>query len=68
VEIDIPNHKVNVRVSDEEFKARAKERKIPEPRVKSGWLARYSSQVSSASAGAVMNFNGLRGGGAQGGQ
>ncbi|MCL2010125.1 MAG: dihydroxy-acid dehydratase [Synergistaceae bacterium] len=61
IEIDIPAHKINVLVSDEELQERAKGHKIPEPRVKSGWLARYSSQVSSASTGAVMRFNGLQG-------
>ena len=61
IEIDIPAHKINVRLSDEELQARAKNHKIPEPRVKKGWLARYSSQVSSASTGAVMRFNGLQG-------
>jgi dihydroxy-acid dehydratase len=61
VDIDIPAHKINARVPDEELEKRAKEHTIPEPRVKSGWLARYLSQVSSASTGAVMKYNGLRG-------
>ena len=61
IEIDIPNHKINVRVSDEELRTRAKSHVLPSPNVTSGWLARYSSQVSSASTGAVMRFNGLLG-------
>ncbi|MDR1622397.1 MAG: dihydroxy-acid dehydratase [Synergistaceae bacterium] len=59
IEIDIPKHSVNVRVSDEELQARSKNLEHPAPRVTGGWLARYSSQVSSASTGAVMRFNGL---------
>ena len=62
IEIDIPAHKINVQVADEELQKRAREHVLPAPRVTSGWLARYSSQVSSASTGAVMKFNGLRGG------
>ncbi|MDR1979062.1 MAG: dihydroxy-acid dehydratase [Synergistaceae bacterium] len=61
IEIDIPKHSVNARVSEEELQARSKNHALPAPRVKSGWLARYSSQVSSASTGAVMRFNGLAG-------
>jgi dihydroxy-acid dehydratase len=61
IEIDIPAHKIDARVSDEELQKRAKDLKIPAPRVTSGWLARYASQVSSASTGAVMRFNGLWG-------
>jgi len=61
IDIDIPAHKVNVRVSDEELRERAKGYKTPEQRVKSGWLARYTSHVSSASTGAVLKFNGLYG-------
>jgi dihydroxy-acid dehydratase len=59
IEIDIPKHSVNVRISDEELQSRLKDHTIPAPRVSRGWLARYSSQVSSASTGAVMRFNGL---------
>ncbi|MDR2528707.1 MAG: dihydroxy-acid dehydratase [Synergistaceae bacterium] len=61
IEIDIPAHKINVQAADEELQKRAREQVLPAPRVTSGWLARYSSQVSSASTGAVMRFNGLRG-------
>jgi dihydroxy-acid dehydratase len=59
IEINIPKHSVNVRISDEELQTRSKEHTIPAPKVSRGWLARYSSQVSSASTGAVMRFNGL---------
>lgn len=54
IEIDIPASKINVKVSDEEFNERRKTYIKPEPNVKTGWLARYSTLVSSAKDGAVM--------------
>lgn len=54
IEIDIPNSKINVLVSDEELENRRKVHVKPEPNIKSGWLARYSTLVSSAKDGAVM--------------
>ena len=54
IEINIPESKINVQVSDEELEERRKSYVKPEPKVKSGWLARYSTLVSSANTGAVM--------------
>ena len=54
IEIDIPNNKINAKVSDEVFAERRKVYVAPEPKVKSGWLARYAKLVSSANTGAVM--------------
>ncbi len=55
IEIDIPNSRVNVKVSDEEL-AKRREGFVPrEPNVKSGWLYRYSRLVTSADQGAVLN-------------
>lgn len=54
IEIDIPNHKVNARVSEEEFAARRAAYVAPAPRVTTGWLSRYAKLVSSANTGAVM--------------
>lgn len=54
IEIDIPASKINVRVSDEELNERRKSYVKPEPNIKKGWLARYSTLVSSAKDGAVM--------------
>ena len=54
IEINIPESKINVQVSDEELAERRKSYVKPEPNVKSGWLARYSTLVSSAKDGAVM--------------
>ncbi len=54
IEIDIPNHKVNARVSEEEFAARRAVYVAPAPKVTTGWLSRYAKLVSSANTGAVM--------------
>lgn len=54
IEIDIPNHKVNAQVSEEEFAARRAAYVAPAPKVTTGWLSRYAKLVSSADTGAVM--------------
>ena len=54
IDINIPEYKIGARVSDEEFEERRKAYVKPEPKVKSGWLARYSRLVSSANTGAVL--------------
>ncbi len=54
IEIDIPNNRVNAKVSDEEFAARRAAYVAPAPKITSGWLARYAKLVSSANTGAVM--------------
>ena len=54
ISIDIPNSKVNVKLSDEELEKRKAEWKQPEPKIKSGWLNRYSRLVTSADQGAIL--------------
>ena len=54
IEIDIPNHKVNAKVSEEEFAARRAAYVAPAPKVTTGGLSRYAKLVSSANTGAVM--------------
>jgi len=54
IDIDIPDASINVRVSDEELTKRRAAYVAPEPKVKSGWLARYAKLVSSADKGAIM--------------
>lgn len=54
INIDIPNRKLNVEISEEEFAIRKNEFKLPEPKVKKGYLARYSKLVTSANTGAVL--------------
>ena len=54
IDINIPEHSINARVSDEEFEERKKSYVKPEPNIKTGWLARYAKMVSSANTGAVL--------------
>ena len=54
IEIDIPAASINVLVSDEVLSARRAAYVAPEPKIKSGWLARYAKLVSSADKGAIM--------------
>ena len=54
IEIDIPNRKLNLLVSEEELKERKKKLKLPEKKLR-GYLARYSKEVSSAYNGAVYS-------------
>ena len=54
IEIDIPNGKLNARVSDEEFAARRAEYTLREPNIRHGWLYRYSRMVGPSCKGAVM--------------
>lgn len=56
IEIDIPNSKINVLVSEAELEKRRAAYVPHEPNIKTGWLARYASLVSSAKDGAVMKF------------
>ena len=55
IEIDINAGKINVKVSDEELAERRKSWVIPEPKIKTGYLARYAKLVSSADKGAVLS-------------
>ena len=54
IEIDIPSASINAQITDDEFEQRRASYVAPEPKVKSGWLARYAKLVSSADKGAIM--------------
>ncbi|MGN1007628.1 MAG: dihydroxy-acid dehydratase [Butyricicoccus sp.] len=54
IAIDIPNSKVDVKISDEEMEARRAAYVPREPNIKSGWLYRYSRLVTSADQGAIV--------------
>ena len=54
IDIDIINGKLDVLVSDEEMAKRRENWTPNEPKVKTGYLRRYSKLVSSAMQGAVM--------------
>lgn len=57
IEIDLNNRKIELLVSDEELERRRKNWKGFEPKVKTGYLARYSKLVTSASTGGVMKID-----------
>lgn len=54
IDIDIPNRKLNVLISDEEMDKRKANWVKPEPKVKTGYLSRYAKLTTSASTGAVL--------------
>ena len=55
IAIDIPSCSVTLKVSDDELAARRAAWVCPEPKVKTGYLARYAKLVSSADKGAVLS-------------
>ena len=52
--IDIPNRKLELEVSDAELAERRAQWTKPEPKIKTGYLARYAKLTTSASTGAVL--------------
>jgi len=57
IEIDIPAHTLSVRLSDEELADRRKRWQPPEPRFKTGFLAKYASMATSADTGAILRWD-----------
>ena len=58
--IDIDNHSLNVLVSDEELAERRAKWQPREPKVTTGYLARYASMVTSGNRGAVLEIPGKK--------
>jgi len=56
IEIDIPNNKINVKLSVKELAGRRKAWRPPKPRITKGCLAKYASMATSADTGAVLKF------------
>ena len=54
ITIDIPNHQMNVELSDAELDRRRANLREFEPKIKEGWLSRYSRNVTSADKGAIL--------------
>jgi dihydroxy-acid dehydratase len=54
IEIDIPARRLNVRLSDKEISERKNRMKVREPKIKTGYLARYAKYVRSANTGAIV--------------
>jgi len=56
IELDMVNRRIELKISDEEMERRRANWKGFEPKIKSGYLARYSKLVTSASTGGVMKI------------
>ena len=54
IAIDIPNCKIELKVPEDVLAARRAKWVCPEPKVKTGYLARYARLVSSADKGAIL--------------
>ena len=55
ISIDIPNNKLEVKLTNDEITQRINSLDKFEPRFKTGYLARYAENVTSASSGAVFS-------------
>lgn len=53
ITLDIPNRMLQLDVKDDELERRYSQWQVPEPKIKTGWLARYAKVVTNASTGAV---------------
>ncbi|MBO6112649.1 MAG: dihydroxy-acid dehydratase [Lachnospiraceae bacterium] len=57
IKINIPENSLNVDVSDEVLEERRKNWKMREPKVKTGYLARYEKLVTSGNRGAILEIS-----------
>lgn len=57
IRIDIPQNRLELAVSEEEMERRRAEWKPREPKVKTGYLARYASMVTSGNRGAILEVH-----------
>ncbi len=57
IAIDIPAGKLDVRLSADELARRRAQWQAPEPRYRTGWLAKYATMATSASQGAVLKWS-----------
>jgi dihydroxy-acid dehydratase len=55
ISIDIDAGRLELEVGEEELARRRASWKAPEPKLRTGWLARYAALVSSADKGAVLS-------------
>jgi dihydroxy-acid dehydratase len=54
IKINITERTLNVELSDDEIKARLAKVVKPEPKIKTGYMARYAKLVQSADTGAIL--------------
>ena len=55
--LDVPNRKLELKLSADEIKKRLAAWKPREPKITTGWLARYARQGTSANTGAVLKVS-----------
>ncbi|MFO7811651.1 MAG: dihydroxy-acid dehydratase [Pelovirga sp.] len=55
--LDIPARSLELVVAPAELEQRHREWQAPEPKIKTGWLARYAKVVTNAATGAVCNVD-----------
>ena len=55
INIDIPNYRLDVELSDKQISERLSQLAEFEPKIKTGYLRRYAEKVGSASTGAVFS-------------
>ena len=58
IRINIPENKLEIAVSDEEMAARRAKWQPREPKVTTGYLARYAAMVTSGNRGAILEVPG----------
>lgn len=56
IEIDIPNNILNVRLDENTLDQRKQKWTQPEPKIKTGYLAKYAKMATSADTGAVLKW------------
>mgnify|MGYP001779399467 CR=1 FL=1 len=54
IEINIPEYKINLKISDEEMAKRKSKWQPREPKITTGYLARYAAMVTSGYRGAIL--------------
>ena len=52
--VNIPDKRVDLKISDEDFEKRRKLWQPPEQKIREGYLARYADRVTSAARGAIL--------------
>ncbi len=57
ININIPAKTIELKISDNEIEKRFAKWQAPEPKIKTGYMARYAKLVSSAGNGAVFKHN-----------
>jgi dihydroxy-acid dehydratase len=58
ITIDIPSRSLTLHVDESELARRRSAWQAPEPKVRTGWLARYAALVTPAHTGAVLKAPG----------